>query len=320
MKREWIAPLILLGMVLLYNLVNPLRTEHFAMLGGAAGFWFMSKKTRHFVLSFVPVFLFSWMYDLLRIFADTAAAKATVEGMHKLELLLFGWTFSDGARLTPNEMLVSVHHYVLDLIGGVWYASHVGVILILGVYLWWRHQRKGSADVASGVRLHRFLWGFLVLNIGMFAINLLFPVAPPWFVSEFGYAQPSGDIIGNAAGLGRIDELLGIGYFEGVYSKSSYVYGAMPSGHTAYAVWFALHMRGRVGRTLGWSYAVIMAFFAVYLNHHYMLDVLAGTTLAVSVYLLFKSTPLKHLPCMIQRGLRRLFLKEESALSEVMGA
>lgn len=320
MKREWIAPAVLLGAVILYSLVNPLRTEHFAMLGGAAGFWFMSRKTRHFVLSFVPVLLFSWMYDLLRIFADSAAAKATVAGVHKLELLLFGWTFSDGVRLTPNEMLVSAHHGVLDLIGGVWYASHVGVILVLGIYLWWRHQQKGSEDVGSGVRLHRFLWGFLAMNIGMFAINLLFPVAPPWFVSEFGYAQPTVDVIGNAAGLGRIDDLLGIGYFAGVYSKSSYVYGAMPSGHTAYAVWFALHLRGGIGRTLGWLYAGIMAFFAIYLNHHYVLDVLAGTTLAVSVYLMFRSTPLRHLPCMVQSLLRRLFLKEESVFAEVRGS
>ncbi len=320
MKNEWIGPVVLLGAVIIYSLINPLRTEHFAMLGGATGFWFMSRKTRHFVLSFVPIFLFSWMYDCLRIFADSAAAKATVAGVHKLELSLFGWTMADGTRITPNELLSSAHHYVLDLIGGVWYASHVGVIIGLSLYLWWRHQRKGREDVASGVRLHRFLWGFLVLNIGMFAINLFFPVAPPWFVSQFGYAQPTSDVIGYAAGLGRIDELLGINYFAGIYSKSSYVYGAMPSGHTAYAVWFALNLRGTKARTLGWLYAGIMAFFAIYLNHHYMLDVLAGTTLAVSVFFLFRSTPLRHFPCMVQAWLQRLFMQKESVLAEIRGA
>ncbi|MBA2661232.1 MAG: inositol phosphorylceramide synthase [Bradymonadaceae bacterium] len=319
MRKGLIAPTALIGALVLYSLVNPLRTEHLAMLGAATGFWFMSRMTRHFVLSFVPFCLFVWMYDLLRIFADTAAAKATVAGVHQLELLLFGWTFNDGTRLTLNEIFATAHHQVIDVIGGLWYASHVGVIILLGVYLWWRHQRKGSEDEPSGVMLHRFLWGFLVLNIGMFTINLLFPVAPPWYITEYGYMPASVDVIGNPAALARLDQFLGIEYFATVYSKSAYVYGAMPSGHTAYAVWFALHMRGTGFRMAGWFYAGVMGFFAVYLNHHYLLDVMAGTTLAVSVYFLFRSTPLRRIPCAVQKLLRNRFLQADPVLAQVRG-
>jgi inositol phosphorylceramide synthase catalytic subunit len=308
MKKELVVPTALIGFVLLYSLVNPLRTEHYAMLAAGVGFWFFTPTTRHFVASFAPFLAFTWIYDLLRIFADSAQRRVIVEGVHRLELTLFGVSTELG-KLTPNDLLASLHHVVLDALGGVWYASHVGVIIVLGVYLWWRAHRESASraeETVYQIRLNRFMWGFFLLNIGMFLINLTVPVAPPWYIELYGYALPTEPIGGHPGGLERLDALMGIPYFTSVYEKSSYVFGAMPSGHTAYAVWFALNIRHRRVRPLAWLYAGGMGFFAVYLVHHYMLDVLAGTLLATSVFLLIHHTPARILPCAVQRGLERL--------------
>ncbi|MFU8802178.1 MAG: phosphatase PAP2 family protein [Bradymonadaceae bacterium] len=312
MRKELVLPTALVGMVILYSLINPLRTEHLAMLGAGAGFWFLSRTTRHFVLSFAPFLAFVWMYDLLRIFADSAQSRVTIAGVHKLELGLFGVEGAAGI-LSPNELLSALHHVVLDVLGGIWYASHVGVIIMLGVYLWWRSRREKASkaeEIVYQVRLNRFMWGFFLLNVGMFLVNLLFPVAPPWYVEQYGYAWPTELIGGDPGGLARLDAFLGIEYFTAVYNQNAYVFGAMPSGHTAYAVWFALNIRRNTLRPLGWLYALGMAFFAIYLSHHYLLDVIAGTMLATTVYLLIHRTPVRILPCFAQRLLERLFDRE----------
>src|SRR5205085_12115864 len=78
---------------------------------------------------------------------------------------------------------------------------------------------------------------------------------------------------------------LGTSFFEGMYGRGVDVYGAYPSLHVAYpliAVW-AVH---RV-RELRWARAPAIAFFllmclsAVYLQHHYVTDVLLGIAYAV---------------------------------------
>lgn len=316
MRKELVAPTALIGIVLLYSLVNPLRTEHLAMLGAGAGFWFLSRTTRHFILSFAPFLAFVWMYDLLRIFAESAQQRVTIAGIHQLELALFG-VAAELEKVSPNELLSAMHNIVFDVLGGIWYASHVGVIILFGVYLWWRSRREPASkaeEMVYQVRLNRFMWGFLLLNVGMFLINLLFPVAPPWYIEQYGYAMPTELIGGDPAGLARLDAFFGMEYFTSVYNQNAYVFGALPSGHTAYAVWFALNVRRQGLRPLAWMYAAGMGFFAVYLSHHYLIDVLAGTALATAVFLLIHRTPLRILPCAAQKILARAFDREPTVL------
>ena len=69
-----------------------------------------------------------------------------------------------------------------------------------------------------------------------------------------------------------------------MYGKTANIFGAIPSLHVAYpmlAVWFSF----RIGAARAWAvtFFVVMAFSAVYLNHHYILDVLWGASYALIV-------------------------------------
>ncbi|MBA2661234.1 MAG: inositol phosphorylceramide synthase [Bradymonadaceae bacterium] len=308
MTRNQIIAAGLALVLIAYSLLNPLRLEHLLMLAALATLWFVSRVTREFVLVFSPIVAFVWIYDLLRIFSARAERAVSLSEVREAELAIFGWS-ADGARIGPVEFFIDRHHPVLDLIGAAWYSSHMATIIGFGLFLWWTQRRAGV--VAHSVRLHRFMWGFLFVNLIGFLVQVFFPVAPPWYVEQFGYAVPEGAMLGDPGGLARVDQLIGFGYFAGIYGKAAYVFGAMPSLHVAYPVWIALNARSLAGRSAAWFYASGMAFFAVYFTHHYVLDLVAGAAFSLGAYVLLTRTALAQVPVRIHGMLRAQFLESE---------
>ena len=96
-------------------------------------------------------------------------------------------------------------------------------------------------------------------------------------------AQPS------AAALLRVDALFGMDYFQRFYSRAASVYGAMPSMHCAYPLlglltaWKATSWRTRPIHIV---YTLVMFVAAVYLDHHWIVDALAGWLVAIVAVLL----------------------------------
>src|SRR5204862_360132 len=83
---------------------------------------------------------------------------------------------------------------------------------------------------------------FLVVNVLGFATYFIFPVAPPWYVTEYGLGPARLDVHPAAAAASRFDLLLGTHFFDGIYGRGIDVYGAYPSLHVAYpllVVWAA---------------------------------------------------------------------------------
>src|SRR5262249_45647695 len=80
------------------------------------------------------------------------------------------------------------------------------------------------------------------------------------------------------------DALLGTHLFDHMYSRSVEVFGAIPSLHAAYPALAAiLVFRTAELRWARWpaaGYAAVMWFSAVYLQHHYVIDVVLGVAYA----------------------------------------
>ena len=89
----------------------------------------------------------------------------------------------------------------------------------------------------------------------------------------------------SAGGGLRFDELLGTHVFQNAYGHSIEVFGALPSLHVAYPMLaMLLVLRTAALQWARWPvsvYALIMCFSAVYLQHHYVIDVLLGVVYAV---------------------------------------
>ncbi|HEX8462754.1 MAG TPA: phosphatase PAP2 family protein, partial [Segetibacter sp.] len=96
---------------------------------------------------------------------------------------------------------------------------------------------------------------------------------------------------GNTAGLHRFDDYFHAGIFNALYAKSSNVFAAMPSLHSAYPLITLYYgLKNRLG-LINILFAIIMAgiwFAAVYSSHHYLLDVLAGVTCAIAGITIFQ--------------------------------
>ena len=82
---------------------------------------------------------------------------------------------------------------------------------------------------------------------------------------------------------------MGVAYFKAVYGRSNDIFGAMPSLHVSYPVlmflegwrWLAVP-----GRCLLAGFAALMCFAAVYLDHHWIVDVLMGLALSSVAYVM----------------------------------
>ena len=128
--------------------------------------------------------------------------------------------------------------------------------------------------------MRRFTWCFFALNVAGFVTYHVYPAAPPWYFHTHGCAV---DMLAHASegpNLARVDAWLGVPYFAGMYGRASDVFGAMPSLHVAYALivvlegWATFHPSGRAASL---AFFCLMCFSAVYLDHHWVLDAVAGS-------------------------------------------
>ena len=86
--------------------------------------------------------------------------------------------------------------------------------------------------------------------------------------------------------LSRVDAALGFAYFKSVYGRATDVFGAIPSLHVAYPLLIAIEgwrQHRALGRALLIGFYLWMCFSALYLDHHWVIDVLVGSSYAAIV-------------------------------------
>ena len=125
------------------------------------------------------------------------------------------------------------------------------------------------------------------ISLKMFDI---FPFRPPWYIELYGFTMNI-NAPGYPAGFLHFDQITGIKLFSSMYSKNANVFAAIPSLHAAYPLITVLY--GSLSKKL-WLHICFVLFTlsvwfsAVYSRHHYVLDVLAGGTCAVTAYFLYR--------------------------------
>ena len=170
----------------------------------------------------------------------------------------------------------------MDLITGFAYAGYLWEFFAVAVFFY---------VISERVRFLSLGWAFFVSNTLGALIYVFFPVAPPWYIIEHGLGPANPLAAPGAGGCARFDALLGIHYFSSFYSRNPNVFGAMPSLHVAYPLMVSLFTweRGWKWRVPTLLFTLLVCFSAVYLAHHYILDVLAGLFVAVISYHLGKT-------------------------------
>lgn len=156
-------------------------------------------------------------------------------------------------------------------------------------------------------------------NIIGVLVHLLLPTAAPWYSSdEYGYGMPpqpgNYSLPGSAAGLKRVDAVLGTHIYTHAFHASPLVFGAFPSLHSAFACMnflfvartaaYAVGKNGG-GKTVGSPVskflsalpsraALLVGAFVcwqwwatMYLLHHWRIDLLGGLLLSGPVFLIY---------------------------------
>jgi membrane-associated phospholipid phosphatase len=119
------------------------------------------------------------------------------------------------------------------------------------------------------------------MNVMGFITYYIYPAAPPWYVIHYGLGPAHMFIGAEPSAAMRFDTLFGTHFFDTMYGNSVDVYGAFPSLHVAYPLlvaWAALVMKRF--RVPAIAFYFLMCFSAVYLQHHYIIDILLGSTYA----------------------------------------
>jgi membrane-associated phospholipid phosphatase len=274
--------LVAITVSLLYLLASYLligwKTEQLVLIALCNTLYFASMATRKFILGFAVFVVFWILFDSMKAFPNYNFNTVHIKSLYDAELNLFGIPVAN-KTITPNEYWHIHQHTAIDVLSGIFYLCWMPVPLIFAGYLFYTDR----------MLFLRFALTFLLVNLIGFVVYYIYPAAPPWYVQIYGFDFDP-NIPGNTAGLGRFDAYFNSSIFASLYAKSSNVFAAMPSLHAAYPVvvlYFGLKNKmGLVNIVFG-LVAIGIWFSAIYSNHHYILDVLAGILCAIIGICLF---------------------------------
>src|SRR3954447_18815797 len=151
------------------------------------------------------------------------------------------------------------------------YASHFLTGLTIAAVLWVRERSEWLL----------FMRRYVAISFGALMVYILYPMSPPWMASRDGYIH---EAIPRLTGRGWRD--LGLGRFDLVLQGVGNPVAAMPSLHAGITFLVAMYGIWRLRTPLRWLlplYPLAMCVTLVYYGEHYVVDVLAGASLAALV-------------------------------------
>lgn len=240
--------------------------------------YYASGFTRKFIIGF-SVFIVYWiLFDYMKAFPNYLFVDVHTGSLHAAEKAVFGIQSGDSI-ITPNEYFLQHHSTFFDILSGIFYLCWIPVPLAFAAYLFFTDRRL----------FLQFGLTFFLVNLVGFVGYYTYPAAPPWYLQEHGLVADL-STAGSTAGLARFDEYFGVNVFQSIYAKSSNVFAAMPSLHSAYpliVVYYGFKKKIGYFNIIFMIVTVGIWFAAVYTSHHYILDVLAGILCAAIGIFLF---------------------------------
>lgn len=264
----WLITLVAVSHAVFVSAMGKLRWEHAAVDLLLVGLAWAGPATRRFLRGAFPLYLTGLLLDTQWLWIGLRGTIHTGD-LWNLEMALFP---APGGTTWPAWFETRTTS-VLDFFCGFSYAAYLYEVFALALLFFFRKHP----------RFEVMCWAFMLCNAMGVVTYLVYPAAPPWYVMQYGPGPANLAAAPSPAGTARFDELMGIRYFANFYARNPNVFGAMPSLHAAYpvlVVWQAWGL-GRAWRVGTIAFAALVAFSAIYLQHHYILDVVAGVIAAL---------------------------------------
>ena len=264
-------------------MTNTIRLYHWFMLAAIPAVLLSAERGRRFFLDWAPLFAFWLVYDRLRLIQPLLYARVAVEHPFLVERTAFGWLAGGAVPAHAAHSWLAAHpgwvSGSIEWVAQAVYFSHLVAVPLVVLVLW----RLGASRERYRIVFVQHIRAFTVLNFTAIAIYLLLPVAPPWWVSLNGFAQPTRELVSQANVTAAMHGAL----IQGMISNASQWFAAVPSLHGGYPVLLLLLNPWNQSR---WVRAGIAAYGSamwtatVLLNQHYIIDLVAGAVLALAAW------------------------------------
>jgi hypothetical protein len=276
-----------LGFLALGAATHTLRTYHWLLLLMIPGALAAAERGRRLFFDWAPLVVTWLTYDRLRLVQPLLLSRVAVEGPHAIERWLFGWMAAGEVPAHAARAWLAAHSgsalgSTLLLTAQLVYFSHLFSYPLLFL-IWWTRGRTRGRDRE---RFTRHIWAFTALNAFGFLGYILLPLAPPWWVTLYGTAQPTQALVTSA----QLTQAMDGAIIQRMIATAPNWFAAFPSLHGGYPVLlFLLNWRDGSRALLATVavYGVAMWAATVLLNQHYIIDLIAGGLLAVALAAFF---------------------------------
>ena len=256
------------------------RNYHWFMLLAIPGALLSAERGRRFFLDWAPLFAFWLVYDRLRLIQPLLYNRVSVEHPFLIERTVFGWLTKGMVPAHAAYAWMSSAHgataTIVVWVAQIIYFSHLFLVPVVIVVLW----VLGLSSERYRTAFLQHVRAFTILNFSAIVVYLLFPVAPPWWVTLNGVATPTPDLVSHANMASAMHGTL----IQAMIRNASQWFAAVPSLHGAYPVLLLLLLpeKNRLMLAALAVYGCAMWCATVLLNQHYVIDLIAGGLLAIA--------------------------------------
>lgn len=230
------------------------------------------KKTRSFLLDWIPFLFILIAYDFLRSLIPYLNQHVHFTQLINADIAIFG--------TLPTTFLQNLFYHpgylsILDYLSTIIYFLHFALPLSFGFILW----------ITNRANFRQYTLGILLLSYAGWVTFVIYPSAPPWMAAQ--------------QGLIHVTKILDqtLGKFPAKYELPTIYHNfnpnpvaAMPSMHAAYPlIIFLFALSFFKWKALYFLPYVLAVWFAmVYLGEHYVIDEIVGALYAVIFFIVAK--------------------------------
>lgn len=238
-------------------------------------------RWKDFLRDWVPLVALIFGYELLRGFAGNLTVGNSLvpayDGAIHYRWIVDTdtWLFGGVAPTVwlQNHLYVPGVMHWYDALAGLMYSLHFALPLVFGYIIWVRNRD----------RFRLFTITLLFMTYSTFVVFLLYPTAPPWLVSVWGYLPGVHDPFPHTAASDASSAFSTLT----IWTKASPdPVAAFPSLHAAYP-WLVLLFLVKFFGRRGWLFLVynlLVWFSIVYLAQHWVVDILGGIVWATASF------------------------------------